>query len=147
MDNDSKGAGARFLLKRARRNRLNAANAKPWIGFHRWKMLNNAPWTGAWAFGRWAGFAIGLILGLPLLLLLLLLGFAAIVGTFSLLSRPESHAPQDIIGLVLVWIIVLSLPGYYLFSRTDDFGAGEPLSPKKRAAWRERKAAAAKKEI
>jgi len=42
--------------------------------------------------------------------------------------------------LTILWALLFSPLLYFLSDKQDDFGAGEPLSPKKREAWRKRKA-------
>ncbi len=58
---------------------------------------------------------------------------------FNELANPD-FGIGSVFALALYYAILFSPALYFFLDRQDDFGAGEPLSPKKREAWRKRKA-------
>ncbi|MEO0548507.1 MAG: hypothetical protein AAFZ91_01205 [Pseudomonadota bacterium] len=118
--------------------------SRPSIGFHRWKLLNKAPWSGAWDFGRWGGLIVALFvfatLGIPVLVAIGYVFLALISATFYVFRDPFEYGFGGFLSLFVGWALFFSPVIYFFVDKQDDFGAGEPLSPKKREAWRKRKA-------
>lgn len=85
-------------------------------------------------FGRWAA----ILLVLPLIPVVLGFWLLSILAS-ALLILENNDVEATILGVVLL-VISTSPVWYYFWNKSDDYGAGEPLAPSKREAFRRKRA-------